>query len=142
MSQERVVVGPAGEIELPPADAVSQGWWDATRERRLVVQHCMACGHLQHYPRALCTTCGGTALDWQDVRGVGVVDSFTVVHRGLPGYDAPYVVARVRLAEGPILLTNLVEAEVDEWTCESSVIVVWHALSDGRHLPLFAPASG
>jgi uncharacterized OB-fold protein len=140
MSQERVVVGPAGEIELPPVDAVTQGWWDATRERRLVVQRCIACGHLQHYPRALCTACGASALDWHEVSGSGVVDSFTVVYRGLPGYESPYVVARVRLAEGPILLTNLVEAEIDAWTCDAPVTVVWHPLSDGRHLPLFAPA--
>ena len=73
--------------------------------------------------------------------GNGVVDSFTVVHRGLPGYAAPYVVARVRLDEGPLLLTNLVGNEVDGWVCDAPVRVVWHALSDGRHLPLFAPAS-
>ena len=137
----RVVAGPAGEIELPPVDAVTQGWWDSTQERRLVVQRCLACGHLQHYPRALCTSCGATSLEWSQVAGDGVFDSFTVVHRGLPGYDAPYVVARVRLTEGPILLTNLVEGELDSWACDAPVTVVWHALGDGRHLPLFAPAS-
>jgi uncharacterized OB-fold protein len=137
---DRLVLGPVGDLDPPPVDAVTQGWWDATRERRLVVQQCSVCGHLQHYPRALCTACGGTTLDWMDVVGDGVVDAFTVVHRGLPGYDAPYVVARVRLAEGPVLLANLVEADVDAWSCDVPVTVVWHALGDGRHLPLFAPA--
>ena len=133
-------VGPWAEPVDPPIDAVTAGWWDATRGQRLVVQRCVACGHLQHYPRALCTACGGTALDWQEVEGTGVVDAFTVVHRGLPGYDAPYVVARVRLAEGPILLTNLVGADVESWRCDEPVTVVWEPLPDGRHLPLFTHA--
>jgi uncharacterized OB-fold protein len=141
MSEPLVVTGPHAEPELPPMDAVTQGWWDATRERRLVVQQCAACGHLQHYPRALCTACGGTALGWVDVAGDGVVDAFTVVHRGLPGYDAPYVVARVRLAEGPILLTNLVGDAPDAWSCEQSVQVAWQPLADGRHLPVFVASA-
>jgi hypothetical protein len=135
-----VVAGPCAEPEVPPADATSQGWWDATRERRLVVQRCTSCQHLQHYPRALCVACGGTRLEWHEVAGSGVVDSFTVVHRGLSGYDAPYVVARVRLDEGPLLLTNLVGAPVDSWRCDRTVRVAWQSLADGRHLPMFVPA--
>jgi hypothetical protein len=137
MTEPIVATGPCTDPEPPPVDAVTQGWWDATRERRLVVQRCDACGHLQHYPRALCTACGGTTLGWQDVIGSGAIDSFTVVHRGLPGYDAPYVVARVRLTEGPVLLTNLVGAPADAWSCDQPVRVAWQPLSDGRHLPLF-----
>jgi uncharacterized OB-fold protein len=137
MSDPIVVSGPCAEPELPPVDAVTQGWWDATREPRLVVQRCQDCGHLQHYPRALCMQCGSLELDWQDVAGFGVVDSFSVVHRGLPGYDAPYVVARVRLDEGPILLTNLIGDDVTSWSCDQRVRVAWQPLSDGRHLPHF-----
>jgi uncharacterized OB-fold protein len=140
-SPGRIVIGPCAEPELPPVDAVTQGWWDATRERRLVLQSCGACGAVQHYPRALCTSCGATdQLGWREVSGNGTVDSFSVVHRGLPGFEAPYVVARVRLAEGPILMTNLVDADVESWSCDDAVAVAWQPLSDGRHLPLFAPA--
>lgn len=134
---------PAAEVptldlpELPPVDAVTQPWWDATRERRLLVQAC-ECGHRQHYPRALCTGCGRTdALGWVDAAGDGTIDSFTVVHRGLPGYDAPYVVARVRLAEGVLMLTNLVDVDRDALRCDQQVVLTWRALADGRHLPVF-----
>lgn len=128
------------QLELPPVDAVTQPWWDATRERRLLIQHCVGCGHLQHYPRALCTSCGGTELDWVEATGRGIVDTFTVVHRALPGFEAPYVVARVRLAEGVILLTNLVDADVDRVRCDDAVELRWRALSDGRNLPVFGTA--
>ena len=135
---------PAVELpELPPVDGVTQPWWDATRERRLLVQRCQGCEHLQHYPRALCTSCGGTSLGWVDAAGRGTIDSFTVVHRGLPGFEAPYVVARVRLAEGVLLLTNIVD--LDDGTraslrCDQPVTLTWRALADGRHLPVFAPS--
>lgn len=130
------------EVELPPVDGVTQPWWDATREQRLLVQKCLGCGHLQHYPRALCTACGGTELGWVQAAGRGTVDSFTVVHRGLPGFDAPYVVARVRLAEGPILLTNLVDSDHDALRCEVAVQLAWRSLPDGRHLPVFVAQEG
>ncbi|MEV0585409.1 Zn-ribbon domain-containing OB-fold protein [Nonomuraea sp. NPDC050310] len=111
-------------------------WWAAAGEGRLLLQRCRACGHLQHYPRALCTACGGTDLGWQESAGRGVVDSFTVVHRApSPGHRPPYVVARVRLDEGPILLTNLVGDA--GWHCDQRVRLAWRALDDGRRLPVF-----
>ncbi|MGW3364328.1 Zn-ribbon domain-containing OB-fold protein [Streptosporangium canum] len=115
---------------------VTEEFWEATRRRLLVVQRCLACGHRQHYPRWLCTACGGTELEYAPVSGLGVVDSFTVVHRApAPGFEPPYTVARVRLAEGPILLTHLV-GDTD-WACDLPVRVAWRPLPDGRHLPVF-----
>lgn len=82
------------------------------------------------------------ALDWTEASGVGVIDSFTVIHRAPnPDVAAPYVLARVRLAEGPILLTRI---EVDITTdhpvhCDQSVVLTWASLSDGRALPVFKP---
>ena len=128
--------------DLPPVDDVTAPWWDATRERRLLVQRCESCGHLQHYPRALCTACGATDLGWDVASGRGTVDTFTVVHRPLPGFEPPYVVARVRLAEGVVLLTNVVDVEPDGVRCDQAVRVSWRPLEDGRHLPVFTLVDG
>ncbi|MGW0808675.1 Zn-ribbon domain-containing OB-fold protein [Nonomuraea sp. NPDC002799] len=122
---------------LPLSDEITAPWWAATREGRLLLQSCTTCGHTQHYPRALCTACGGTDLTWRESAGRGVVDSFTIVHRSpSPEHETPYVVARVRLAEGPILLTNLIGTT--DWHCDQPVRLAWRALPDGRHLPVFA----
>ena len=129
------------EVEpLPETNSDTEPWWAATRERRLVVQHCRPCGHFQHYPRSLCTRCGSTDLEFVDASGRGSVYSFTAVHRPpTRAFKAPYVVALVRLEEGPTLLTHIVDSDPAEVRCEMAVEVTWAPLSDGRNLPMFRP---
>ncbi|MGH1564948.1 Zn-ribbon domain-containing OB-fold protein [Mumia sp. DW29H23] len=127
--------------EVPPADETTAPWWEATTRHELIVQTC-ACGHHQHPPRALCTACGATdELGWTAAVGTGVVDTFTVVHRA-PRADVavPYVIARVRLVEGPVLLTRLEGRDDPEtWSIGDPVVVTWTDLPDGRALPSFLP---
>lgn len=129
-------------VDVPPPDEVTEGWWAATREHRLVLQHCGDCGRAQHPPRALCTGCGGTGrLGWREAAGTGVVDAYTVVERApSPAFTPPYVVARVRLTEGPVLLSNVVDVEVRRVAIGDPVRLRWRDLPDGRALPVFAPA--
>ena len=94
---------------------------------RLMVQACDACAHLQHPPRALCTGCGSTgSLGLREAAGTGVVDAVTVVMRSPgEGFDPPYAVARVRLTEGPILLTNVVADDPHSVAIDDEVVVAW-----------------
>ena len=124
-------------------DDVTITWWDATREGRLLVQRCETCGHHQHYPRVLCTGCGGTDLGFGEASGSGTVVSHTTVHRAPhPDLEPPYVVAIVALDEGPRLLTHLVGVDPasDADLCDAAVTVAWRPLEDGRQLPVFTPA--
>lgn len=116
-------------------------WFAAARERRLLVQTCLACGHRQHHPRAVCTRCGRMKrLGWTEAAGTGTVDSFTVVHRAPgPDFDPPYVIARVRLAEGPLLLTRIVGCPPGTVRCDQPVRLDWWARPDGSVLPVFVP---
>jgi uncharacterized OB-fold protein len=116
--------------------AETADWWEATRVRRLVVQACTGCGHVQHPPRPLCLRCGGTAMSWRTLPGRATVDAWTEVHRSpRPDLTPPYIVARVRLDDGPLLLTRLVGD--GPYRCGSPVAVEWEPLGDGRHLPVF-----
>lgn len=129
--------------EVPPADEITADFWAATGEHRLTVQSCERCGHVQHPPRALCTACGDTEhLAQVAAAGTGVVDGFTVVHRPpVPTMAAPYTIARVRLDEGPLMLTRLVDehAAGPNWAVGDPVEVAWVDLPDGRALPYFRP---
>lgn len=116
-------------------DVTTQPWWDATREHRLLIQRCDACEAYQHYPRAVCTACGAETLSFVEVSGRGTVYSFTVVQRAPhEAFTPPYTVALVRLAEGPVLLTNL----TGEPACDAPVTLTWIDLPDGRALPTFS----
>jgi uncharacterized protein len=134
---------PAPERPLAPADCDTRGWWDATRRHELVVQRCDSCGHAQHYPRAICTTCGGSELSLQLTQGRGEVETFTVVHRAPnPAFTAPYTVAFVRLLEGPVFMTNIVGCAVDDVRIGLKVSVQWEPHPDGRNIPVFTPEGG
>lgn len=123
-------------MTVPAPDDVTRGWWDATGEHRYTLQTCGSCGHVQHPPRALCTACGSMEqLSFGTASGVGVVDTWTVVHRApRPDIETPYTIARIRLAEGPIVLTRL---DGTDWAIGHRVAVHWLDLEDGRALPLF-----
>jgi uncharacterized OB-fold protein len=126
---------------VPEPDEVTAPWWEATRRRELLLQSC-PCGHRQHPPRAVCSACGRTdGLEWVRASGSGTVDACTVVHRApAPGFEPPYVVARIRLAEGPVLLSNVTATDPDAVRIDDAVALDWRPLPDGRALPVFAPA--
>lgn len=128
------------DAELPPLDEVTTRWWDATREQLLVVQHCDRCDHTQHPPRAVCIRCGDPEhLVWRPAGEHGVVDACTVVERAAPGHTAPYVVARVRLESGVLLLTNVVTDDPYDVAVDDRVRLAWRPLADGRALPVYQP---
>ncbi len=51
--------GVAMDKPRPIADALTQPYWDAAADGRLLVQRCEACERYQWYPRAHCVACGG-----------------------------------------------------------------------------------
>lgn len=96
--------------ELTFGDALSAPFWEAARERRLVLQHCSACDAHQFYPRPFCLACDrDDALDWAESPGLGTVYSVVTVHMQVSEHlDPPYQVAIVELAEGPRITSNIV----------------------------------
>lgn len=123
---------------LPIPDDVTTPWWNATKSSRLLLQLCEQCQHVQHYPRAICTHCASTDLGWIESTGQGRVDSFTTVHRAPnPVFEAPYVIARVQLSEGPTVLTRIVGADESNLKCDQPVELQWEQLADGHQLPVF-----
>lgn len=80
-------------------------------------------------------SCWSTELEFAEAAGRGTVYSHTTVQRApSPAFEPPYVIALVRLAEGPVLLTAITGPAVE---CDDRVIVDWRPLPDGRHLPVF-----
>ncbi len=84
----------------------------------LVGEVCPHCEAKIFPPRDVCPACGGEAKSAYAFSGRGEVYSYTTIYEAPAGYDenAPYTVALVKLAEGPLLtaqLTDLGEQPVE-----------------------------
>lgn len=129
---------------LPRVDEESRGWWEALARHELYVQRCRDCGTLRLPPRALCTNCLSSAVEWMRATGRGTVYSFTVTHQNqAPGFreSLPYVLAIVELAEGPRIMTSVVECPVDQVRIGMPVEVVYDDATPEITLAKFRPVS-
>lgn len=127
----------------PAPSAVTAPFWEATKERKLLLQWCDSCSQPIYYPRWACPRCLGESLSWRESAGVGVIYAFNVMHQPanpMMADQVPYVIALVDLEEGVRMVTNVVDVDPGEVKVGMAVRVRWENLSDGRHLPLFAPA--
>ena len=126
---------------LPAAEAAP--FFAALAAHRLVIQRCAGCGELAHPPRALCPLCGSSAFEWQEARGDGVVHSYAItcqaVHPAFAGYT-PLATVEVRLREGVILTSNLLDVPPQDVAIGMAVDVVFEDIGDGIVLPLFRRA--
>lgn len=121
----------------------SEPFWEATRDRRLVLQWCCDCDKAVQFPRAFCPHCHGSRLEWRQASGRGVVHALTIENKPeAMGEAERYVVALVDLEEGHRLMTNVVGIDPDEVQIGQGLEVRWEELEDGRHLPVFGPKGG
>lgn len=92
---------------IPVPDDATRPFWDAAKERRLVVQRCTICGYYNHPPRTVCDACLSQELRFEPVNGRGRIHTFTVMHqRDVPGFEseAPFINIVVELEEQQLLL--------------------------------------
>lgn len=149
----------------PPVGAESGPFWEATREGTLLVQWCTSCDRGIFYPRSFCPYCasagpddsaadqadqlgqsGESTLEWRTASGRATVHAATIEHNPAAtgatfSHGEPYVVALVDLDEGVRMMTNIIGCAPEDVHPGMAVIVTWEPLSDGRQLPLFAPAA-
>ena len=128
---------------LPVPTPISKPFWDATKEHRLLLQECPT-GHRFFYPRSHCPACLSNELAWVDAAGTGHLHSYTVARRPTsPEFaeDVPYVIAVIRLDEGPSMTSMLVECDPDAVEIEGRVEVVWDDVTDEISLPYFRPVT-
>jgi uncharacterized OB-fold protein len=129
---------------LPRPSVISQPFWDAAKEGRLVVQACGDCGGVQFPPKPLCANCWSRALEWRTCSGRGAVYTYTVAHRtSTRGFreDTPYAVAIVELAEGPRMTSNIVGCLPEDVRIGMPVEAVFDPVTPETTLIKFRPAA-
>jgi uncharacterized protein len=113
---------------VPSADTLE--FWQGARDNTFLLQACDACGKVSFYPRKRCPHCWSDALVSRAASGDGVIASYTIVHRpGHPSFaeDGPYVIALIDLAEGPRILSSIVDCPVDAVSVGAPVRIQWTA---------------
>jgi uncharacterized OB-fold protein len=123
----------------PLIDNVSRSYWEGTAKGELRYQCCDACGMVQFYPRALCTSCGSEP-SWQVSSGRGQVYTFTVIRQNAapPFRDqVPYVVAMVDVEPGFRMMGNVIGIDPDRVVIGMSVQVEFIAVEDDYAVPVW-----
>ena len=129
---------------LPVADDLSQPFWEAAKQRRLVVQRCQECGYFNHPPRPACEACQSQQLQFEPVSGRGTIYSFTVMHQpNIAGFEdqIPYINILVELEEQPLLfmVSNLPASDLDKIKIGGQVEVYFEEVDPDTPLPQFRP---
>lgn len=74
---------------------------------------CKACGSITIPPKMTCQECGSTDLEVVEVSKKGKIVTFTNVSVAPEGRqnEVPYIIALVRLDEGPWIMGNLIDMD-------------------------------
>ncbi len=115
----------------PDVTPESARYWEAAAKGELLIRRCEDCGEPHHFPRALCPHCFGETR-WERASGAGEIYSYSVMRRA----EQPYAIAYVRLDEGPVIMTNVVDCDSEELEIGARVKIVF-APTEGEHpLPM------
>ena len=143
-------VAPAATTEAPaprpprPRPAITQDnsfFFEGTKQHKLLIQKCTACGTFRHPPRPSCAKC--RSFDWHAIEasGRGTIYSFVVNHYPqVPAFDYPLVVALVELEEGTRLIANVSGLTPESVAIGMAVEVGFEDCDDDLSLPVFHPA--
>ncbi len=128
---------------LPTRTLDSWPSWDSAHGRALKIQKCDACGEFRFYATPICHFCGSDTFTWTPVSGQGTVYTWTELHRarGNPfENDVPIAIVLVELAEGVVLMSNLIDYAPEDLRIGLPVTLAYEDISDEFTLPVFRPA--
>lgn len=141
---------------LPQPTEETLPYWEACRRHELQIQYCNDCRRYYFYPRPFCRWCMSRNTEWRKVSGRGKLHTHVINYRPARGFenDAPYVIAVIELDEGPRMMTNLLDIEIDlsvepsglrrkdgsELKIDDAMEVVFEDVNAEITLPKFRPA--
>lgn len=129
---------------FPRRSPVTEAYWDACRDHELLIQACTDCGSYQFYPRTFCATCSSKEIGFVAASGHGTVLTWTVVRRAVSAAyaaDVPYVIALIKLREGPVMMSKVIACEFELIHAGMAVEVSFEDWSEQVSMPVFVPAT-
>jgi acetyl-CoA acetyltransferase/uncharacterized OB-fold protein len=126
---------------LPELTPANKWFWTSGADGRLRIQRCTECGAFVHPPVPICPSCRSRSWEATPVSGRATVVGVTVnVQQWLPGFEPPYAIANVVLAEdaGVHLTTNVVGCDPADVRIGQEVAVRFEQ-HDEVWIPVFEP---
>jgi uncharacterized OB-fold protein len=89
--------------------------WEELGGGSFALHRCDACEAFRYPPAPICSECLSSVSTWTPVSGGGEIIARATFHRTyLPAYPAPHTVAAIRLDEGPIVISIVLDATLDQ----------------------------
>jgi|TARA_B100001093_G_C26537263_1_gene888613 hypothetical protein len=122
----------------PIADPDTEEFWSAAKDNKLMIGSCNSCGEKYYYPRGMCPHCGGSDVELVQSSGKGEIYSWSVLRRAEP----PFAIAYVTLDEGPTMMTNIIDCDLDSLKIGQRVELKFSPTEEenGAPVPTFKPA--
>jgi len=111
-------------------------FWRETRSRyNLIGNRCGICGTVYFPPRPVCVRCHRESIGRMEefrLKGSGEVQTHTIVHEPRPNFEiqVPYILAIVKLDEGPSVLGQVVDCSPEEVRIGSRVHSVFRKIGE------------
>jgi uncharacterized OB-fold protein len=129
---------------LPQPTPETWHFWQGCAEGELRLQRCLSCEKSYFPPRPFCPFCACREVEIYQASGKATLYSYIINHRPRPDMGTePHSIAVVSLAEGPRMMTNIVDcAQTPEaLQLDMPLEVVFVKQSDEISLPQFRPAA-
>ena len=123
-------------IPAPEVNPESAAFWESAKAGVLLIGRCVETGRPFYPPRA-CSPYTLGATTTEPSTGQGVVYTFSIMRKSPTG---PFAIGYVTLDEGPALLTNFVDCDVDALAIGQRVRLVFTPTEGGPPVPTFTPA--
>jgi uncharacterized OB-fold protein len=129
-------------LTRPIPDALTEPFWEAAREGRLLIQRNPESGRAQWFPRNFCLDDWSVTPEWIEASGKATLYSFTVIPRsGIEEVPAPYVLAIVELEDGARMGAVLTDVDPDAVEIGMALEVAFVAIDEDFTIPRFRPAA-
>ena len=131
-------------FDLPTPEGDTIEFWEAAKDERLLIKHCLECGAFSYYPRPFCPTCWSERVEWYEASGNAALYSWSVIYSNdqPPFRDrVPYVAAIVDLEEGPRMIDQRRRLPLRRAASVGMPLrVTFQPISDEYTIPVFVPA--
>jgi uncharacterized OB-fold protein len=128
---------------LPVPTPETRHFWEGCKAGELRLQRCRSCDQAYFPPRPFCPCCASHDVEVFTASGKATLYSYVINHRPRPDIGTePHSIAVVQLAEGPRLMTNVVNCPQtpEALQLDMPLQVLFQKESDEIALPLFEPA--